>query len=294
MTTRTSVSFSLLIPLVAGTVVAADVGLSPEEYVRVDGVYKHAFERTSPNGLNHARLQGLPDADRELLIRWLRWEIGEKRSRGEREQEVRRSGSATDLAILGDEWGIECVVESYRSSPRHRGAHLQFSAIRNAKVIAMIGDLLFMNEEYVMADDVGVTPTQWSATDGVIATVRYAPQFQPDINQWGQELWDAWNKGGGDVINILREWYRENEEKLRAGAFQDVRPGLTPLPRPDAASLPLNTQEALPSARDGKPVATVAVPQASPANSEWTFAAIAAGCLVLLGGLLVFWKRRPS
>lgn len=158
----------------------------------------------------------------------------------------------------------------------------------------MIGDFLFKDEEYVIADDVGVTPTQWSATDGIVATLRYAPQFQPDINQWGQELWDAWNKGGGDVINILREWYRENEGKLRAGAFQGVRPGRTPSPRTDAADLPVNTQEAMATARDSKSAATAAGSEAPLATSEWSFAAIASGCLVLLGSLIFFWKRRPS
>ncbi len=272
---------------------AGPFSLSETEVSRVRKLHSHVFERLPPNGLNHSRLQSLSDTDRELLIRFLRGRVEERRARGERESVIRGSGLDRDLALLGDDWGLSVFAEEFRDRPRGDWSH-QFKDLRNAKLIPLVGDLLFKNEVYEEHGDLGFLPTQGTTAEGIIETLKYAPQFQPDVSQWGQELDRAIRKGSGGVLTILREWYRENEEKLRAGRFLEVRPGQTPQRTVGAESdsVPANAQEAAPARLKPEPMSVAAVPLK---ESESIFIeSVAVAALALLAGLLFFWNRRKT
>jgi hypothetical protein len=270
--------YLLLLIAVAGTAFG-ERRLSEAEDGRVNELYPFVFERMEPNGLDPKRAQGLSEQDRDLLIRWI--QAGNKRrmEAGHRESVL---ATSMDLAILGDEWGIKVKMEEVRKSPRGDNDNI-FRAIANGKTIPLVGDLLFKDEVYEQPSDVGFLPTQWTIATGIIQTLKHSSQFLPDVSQWALQLEDSLQKSGGDEIDILREWYRANEDKLRAGQFFDIRPGRTPTPRPSAETPPSASSTESSSIRGDSPQAVaVAVnptaPATVPALALWTAAGV---CLVL-------------
>lgn len=203
----------------------ATLGRLPElEGARAKKLYDHAFERVKPTGFDHSRLRELLQEDRELLLRWKRDEVESARARGTSEDLI--SLHALDLAILGDEWGIDVMAEKIRSRSGYQD-HVCW-LIRDARLVPKIGDLLFSEEQYHQEEGIGYWPKQWTIASGIIEILRYAPQFPPDVSNWAAELRRSWDQPVG-VIDILREWYKENEQKLREGKFQEIRPGRVPI-----------------------------------------------------------------
>jgi hypothetical protein len=287
--TSSSMKYLLLLIAVAGTAFG-ERRLSEWEDARVNQLYPYVFERMEPNGLDPKRSQGLSDQDRDLLIRWIQAGNRRRRENGHRESELMTSG---DLAILGDEWGIRVEMENVRKGVERgaSGADI-FRQIANGKTIPLVGDLLFKNENWTTIDDVMLAPAQETIAIGVIQTLKYSSQFLPDVSQWALQLDDAWAKPGGDVINILREWYRANEDKLRAGQFFDIRPGRTPTPHPTPeAPLAANSGKGSSVREDGPVTTAVAVnptaPTTAPAWVLWTVA----GVCVALAGVSIWYRK---
>jgi hypothetical protein len=271
--------------------------LTSEEVAQAEELRAYVFstndERGVGRGVDQRRVDALSEEQRQLLVSYFHANLDRWRKQSRSERDLRSSGTERYLARLGDAWGLEAVAENFRNRPRQEWSY-DFKFVRNAKLIAMIGDLLFKNEEQEWSDDLGFPATQWTTAQGIIATIKYAPQFLPDISQWALQLEDAWSKPGGDVINILREWYRAKEDKLRAGQFFDIRPGRTPMPRPSAEALPSANSGESPSVRDDSPqTVAVAVHQTAPATSPtWTLWTAAGVCLVLAGASLWYRKSR--
>src|SRR4030095_8014549 len=97
------------------------------------------------------------------------------------------------LARLDDDWGVQAFADEFRKQPR-REWDSSFGIVRNARVIPLIGDLLFKEEEYVIVEDLGLPATQEVATHGVIKTLKHSSQFMPDVGLWGRQLEDASSK----------------------------------------------------------------------------------------------------
>jgi hypothetical protein len=245
--------------------------MSDQEVQKAQKLFAYAFEVHSSYGIDHRRIQGLREEERSLLVRYLYHNIEKDRSRGEPEHNLASGPRVRHLAMLDDDWGLQTFVAEVRNEA---GANWDgsFRLVGNAKVIPLIGDLLFVNGEYRLAGDVGYAPPQWTASRAVIETLKYSPQFLPDMGIWAKQLEDAWSKPGGDVIKILREWYKENEQKLREGKFQEIRPGRVPVVTADPNEVPrahgIDQPEKGPPQGVQQPLAPNAVAQ-GPEVSAW-------------------------
>ncbi len=281
---------SLLILVVAANIIALPP-LASDEVKRAQTLDRETFSSRDGLGVNQARIDALLEADRELLIALYHFHLQRERQQGRSERSLSSLFLALKLARLDDQWGLESFAMQFRERPRGAWDY-KFKFIRNAKLIPLVGDLLFKNEVYEEHGDLGFLPTQGTTAEGIIETLKYAPQFRPDVSQWGQELDRAARKGSGGVLTILREWYRENEEKLRAGRFLEVRPGQTPQRTvgAESESVSADAQEAAPALLKPEPMSVAAVPLKE--SESYFIESVAVAALALLAGLLFFWKRR--
>ncbi len=278
---------SLLLVLTLAGVMALPP-LSKDEIAKAENLQTNTFASVDGKGSSQARIDALTDDERQLLVRFFHADLDLSRRSGRSESSLHSSPSAVKLARLDDPWGLDAFARTFRNRPREDW-HYQFNFVRNAKLIAMVGDLLFKNDVYEAGDDLGFLPTQSTTADGIIQTLMYAQQFQPDINQWGKELSDAYRKGDGEVLTILREWYRANEPKLLAQAFTDIRPGRRPNTAVPEANPPrAETSTAAPTESIPRPAASI--PQRQP--KSYVVEVVAFAALVLLGALIVFFRRR--
>ncbi len=191
---------------------------------------------------------------------------------------------------MGDDSGLQYFAESFRRGPRADWAS-RFEIVRNAKLISMVGDLLFKEEVFEWAGgDLGLMPTQSSAAVGILETLKHAPLFQPDIQQWGHALSKESTNPRAGVLKILREWYRENEERLKAGDFEGVRPGRMPITDVSAATPQrFVASERVPSIATGAlqahQLAVMDERNAPTVRSPWIYVAAALSCITLALGL---------
>jgi hypothetical protein len=262
--------------------------LTDVEQARAFDLYKRTFEAP----IDHVRINALTDEEKTLLVAWFHGSLERRRRQGTSEYQLNSSPTADFLARLDDEWGTQAFASEFRRDPR-RYWEGQFRFVRNARVIALIGEYLFEEEEYEIADDVELIPAQWSTARGVIETLKYAPQFLPDIGIWGKQLEDARAASSADVVKVLREWYRENEQKLREGKFQEIRPGRVPVVAaadPSEASRGQGSGQVEKAQGQGvqQPSAASAVAQSSevPAWALW-----GAGALAILLALGMAFRR---
>lgn len=262
--------------------------LPEQEEARARKLHEYAFERVPPNGFDHSRLRELLQEDRELLVRWMRDLLESRRASGNSEKDIRSSGTAVDLAILGDEWGLTVVADRIRNTELHSD-HLLWK-VRDARMIPKLGNYLFPEVPYTEIGDF-----EWTAYSGVIETLRYAPQLTPEVSNWAGELREKW--GQSDVVNILREWYRENETKLREGKFLEIQPGRKPtvkskVPKPEA---PIVTERSgvVKEPEQGKqPAEPKAIVAATSDPPSWVLWTVGVSVIALALGIGVRWWRR--
>ena len=261
--------------------------LTSEEIARAEELREYVFSSEGGKGVDHRRIDALTEEEKELLVTYFHAQLDRRRKQSRPESSLRTSGTATDLARLDDSWGLEAVARNFRARPRKELSYT-FKFVRNAKLIPMIGDLLFREEEFYSVDGSGYPPAQWTAAQSIIHTLKYASQFQPDIPQWAQQLEDAWGKPGENIMNILREWYRENEEKLRREAFLEIRPGRTPHPTLAPASVRPTAQQVVPELVASAPAAAVRL-ERQPKPDLIEFIDLLA--IASLGVLVFLWRR---
>lgn len=274
--------------------------LTDKESVEGETLYKRVFASDVEGPIDQRRIDALTDEQKKLLISRFHSNLEASRNRGSQETDLISSPIASNLARLDDEWGIEAFASDFRSGPRANWDY-RFKFVRNARVIPLIGDLLFKEEKYEMPDDLGIPPTQWTATEGVIQILKYSPQFLPDIGIWGRQLEDSLTQAGDNPVNILRDWYRENEGKLKEGKFLEIRPGRTPVVKVAASSeTPVSTvvadQAGTKSEVDER--ALMPPPSAmwrkSPELPAWVLWSAGVCFIVFALGLLVRWMRQRS
>jgi hypothetical protein len=172
------------------TCVIAFARLPERDEARAVELYKYAFERVPPNGFDHSRLRGLLEEDHELLLRWKRQNLEIARAAGMSEESLKTR--ALDFAILGDEWGVNVIAEQIQRADGYSD-HVCWM-VRDARIIPKIGELLFREEPYRQEEDIGYWPKQWIIASAIVETLRYAPQFQPDVSNWAAELSEKWGK----------------------------------------------------------------------------------------------------
>ena len=230
--------------------------LTKEERADAEKLYDQTFEK----GSRHQRVRDLSQAQRDFLSEYLRTRIEEQR----RSENGVYSITVLNLALLGDDWAREEVVKMFWKEPRANAVELKYLA--DPKVISVIGDGLFMEEDYYRLGDVGFGATQDNIASAFVYTLCNSPEFNADVTNWARRVND-WSADTGSIeLKIVREWYRANEAKLKAGDFKAVQPGAEP-----PARRPWEQPEEM------RPAAELA----------WA-AALLASC----GITVWFWKRR--
>ena len=274
-------NYLLKLPLICFTLGSSVAGaLDHEQILAARKIYDETFKK----GAAYQHVRALSQTQRELLLEFRFHAIEDKRSRGESDLQIANSGAALDLALLGDDWAREQVVKAFWYEPGAKANGLL--ALKDPKVIAMLGEGLFMEEEQYWIGDVGFIPAQVNLAEVTIDTLGNSPEFNADVINWARRVERRY------TMKMIRDWYRANEAKLKAGDFKAVQPGAEP---PDSkASAPAGgAPPSLPA--DAKPApAPVSFPGSvqPPASSGNASAWIAALLLAVCGGLVWLLKRK--
>ena len=277
---------ALIVIIVDGSVIRA---LEPAEITAAKKLYNETFN----SGSIHQHVQKLSFAQQELLKAYYRSLIEDMKRRGE-EDDVHIASSSTvlNLALLGDDWAREQVVQSFWNNSRAKATQLHY--LNDPKVIAMIGEGLFMEEEEYRLGDVGFMPTQDNIAEVFIDTLGNSPDFNPDVINWARRVnhWSA--EIGSRELKFTRDWYRANETKLKAGDFKAVQPGAEPPER--NASAPVDRPpSSVPgiSSPNSKPISSPGSTQTQDSAGN-VYAWIAAFLLAASGGLVWLLKHKRS
>lgn len=148
-----------------------------------------------------------------------------------------------------------------------------------------------------------------------VGILKKSPFFSGAVHEWAEKAdWALRLHTGRDIVKyrqIMQQWWGDNAKHFEAKDYGAVQPGAPlvttymsagPLPpeveertgakgSPGAAAIESSTAGAQPYLLSSGKEATC---ELAPASSDWTFAAITAGCLALLGGLMFFWKHRSN
>ena len=200
-------------------------------------------------------------------------DIKERKKEIERFREIR--WFSPELVELGEPWVIEELApELYREEP-------------------------FAN---FIEGDILNYPLSYGVAGLVIANLQNATIYPDSVLQWAKRTSPH---ALPQLRTAMRDWWRENAQFFKERNYKAVKPGReVALVENKPAAHPAGVKRAAPESRSLPPYANgVPSPNVSAApteeatheftstSSEWTFAAIAAGCLVLLGALIFFWKR---
>ena len=249
------------------------------------------YDQTFGKGLDHQHVRNLTLAQREQLRVYSRSKIEDmKRSGMEDAAHIADSESMLHLALLGDDWAREQVVKSFWNQSRGYASELHY--LKDPKVIAMTGDGLFMEEEWYQRGDVRYKPTQETIAEVVIDTLGNSPEFTADVINWARRV-DQWAvEDGSRELKIVRDWYRANEVKLKAGDFKAVQPGAEPPDRKASAPAGGAPSSRPPGSKPATAPASFPGNVQSPESSGNVYAWIAALLLTICGGLVWLLKRK--
>lgn len=194
---------------------------------------------------------------------------------------------------LGDEETVKRFAEAYLRDSDFYGA-TGFPTCQNPRVIELIAPAIFREENWV-AKGPYLAPSV-STAQLMVEMLGRTPGFQGEVIDWARKL-PSQSTTLTDLREVVREWWRANEQFFKEGNYQAVKPGrelakeepkVEQPPGPPAALASTSSQQ---PARPSASPAVVPVAESSPSSPGllWTAAAAAVALLV---GLLVFWKRR--
>ncbi len=225
--------------------------------------------------------RALLENERGLVIEMLRDRIEEISRRSPKDAEDETRPIVLDMAILGDDRALNQYVNWFVEHDA-RGIPDAILTIKNARVIPLMGEALFRQDEGKIVGDLGFVPTQWTVAEVMLHNLRNSAEFSDDVANWARRI------GPGNHVKMMRDWYRANEAKLKAREFKAVQPGAEP-PKPKQ-SISVDTQPpspplpAAPSPSNLKPLGNPPASGHSGNSYLWIGAILLAicGCLVWL------------
>jgi hypothetical protein len=169
------------------------------------------------------RIRTFSDEDRRLVIELAREGIENWRRTNPKDWMAACQSGLREMAMLGDDWAIvECT--NWFLEYGTRAAPNTMRAINSPKVIPLIGEALFKAERLERSADLLLAPTQETVAEVVVYTLSNSSAFDEEVISWARRVDHRY------TMKMIRDWYRENEAKLKAGDFKAVRPG-TELPK---------------------------------------------------------------
>lgn len=237
-------------------------------------------QRVFPSGrhVDKAAFGALSAKERELLI-WYLWNLDD----------------TVELAILGDSNAREKVVAEFLNASQWGRGGSELKALRDPKVIPMIGEALFKEEKFEQEEgsDVGFAPIQETVRGATVHILGNSPEFNERVINWARRMRDDSSMNPEETA-IMRDWYRANEAKLKAGDFKAVQPGAEPPERNASASVdrPPSSVPGI-SSPNFKPISSPGSTQTQDSAGN-VYAWIAAFLLAASGGVVWLLKHKRS
>lgn len=169
------------------------------------------------------RIQSISNSDRNLLIALLRESVDSIALKYPVEARVMNTIPLVELAMLGDDWAMTQRVNEFLTHGT-RSAPTELLLLNSPKVIPLIGEGLFKDENEQTVGDIHYSPTQETIKLVILHTLTHSSEFSSDVAGWARRV------SVGDTVATVRNWYRANETKLRAGNFKAVEAGPEPSP----------------------------------------------------------------
>ncbi len=281
-------SLILFLSLFAGHVVGQN--MSQEDYAR-EIELNTAIHRQGP--LKMELVRNLPEEQKQILRRYHR--------RGLAREDDFRTNQQThrlELAMLGDAEARNKFVADWlrvrEGWPLSKGIGDDLLRLESPEVIAQIGEILFLDEPMYAGSDVEYPVPQYTTLCIIVRTLKHAPEFSPEVKEWAKKVASVGNHLRAPFVPV-RQWYRENEESLKRGAFAAVRPG-PPVLEEELITVKIVVEPPTepPPSRWPPPEPRLPIPpyELPPLFSGGESAALAAGGLAVFGGLFYLWKRR--
>ncbi len=197
------------------------------------------------------------------------------------------------LAHLGEEEAIKKLVKNWNEGSINPGVDLESAA--RPEVIPMIAQTLFLDEKYDKGEgDLKVSPHSFCTAGLILNILRKSIVFDPDIARWCNQLTFDNEEETVEFREIMREWWRANEQAFLKKDYRAVKPGrkladksvellpktgAEPEPATSAATMIANNQPALESE--------------SQAPGRSYAGAIGTAVIALIGGAW-WWQQRKS
>lgn len=234
------------------------------------------------------KIRELSEEKRRFVVDFLR-RSAEDAKRPDDPQSVHVSQQLIlDMAILGDDQAIVQSV-NYFLAKGTRAVPNQMLLLNSPKAIPLMGEALFKDENFELRGDVGHIPTQTTVSNVILHTLSNSPSFNEGVVNWAQRVKQ------GYTIKMMRDWYRQNEAKLKAWDFKAVQPG---------AELPESKQDASAETQAPSEPPPAPVPSASlsktperpvtPAGSSVRDLSIGAILLAICGILIWLMARKAK
>jgi hypothetical protein len=199
-------------------------------------------------------------------------------------------------ALLGDEEALKQLVREFLDND---GAGPGFLArIRNPRIIELAAPELFREEPMKLTGgDVVIIPRSYRVAELAVDLMQDSPAFNADVINWARSLRGLTFT---ELREIIRPWWKENEQHFREKNYQAVQPG-PPAPRDAMARIEGRAAQAppLPQAESSTqppsvPAPLVRAPTTSRTDnsSGWLWRG-AVAALALSAALLLFRQRRP-
>ena len=264
---------------------------SKEQSAKEYALYERVFAASVRPDMHE--LGSLSAEEYNLLQQGLRKQIDYYRNKGESAAALGSHYETLQLAALGDDNAREMVVAEFMNAPRWGNRASGLKALREPKVIPMIGEALFKEETEEERGDNIYKAIQETVRSVIVYTVGNSAEFNEAVINWARRMRSDSSMNPEETA-ILRDWYRANEAKLKAGDFKAVQPGAEPPERKQPA--PFDTQppsSSPPSATAGSESKTRGNAP-TPVHSGNGYLSITALLLALCGSLVWLLRRKRT
>lgn len=217
------------------------------------------------------------------------------------------------LIVLADEDTIRSSIQN-EGDVRRRSRDLISSG--SPVAIEVLIPFLFKEEPLVnkMSSDVQITSISHYVAEAIVPEITMRSRaFDPKVVEWAKLIRTGFKPGDADgrlrwCRDVMRQWWRENEQLFRTKNYKAIRPGIkspwppmvVPPPDPELTTLETNTSapRSMAPERSVQPPVTEPVPVTLAKNSNadsgsiWLFTG--AAVVAVVGAAAIIVRRRNS
>jgi hypothetical protein len=199
---------------------------------------------------------------------------------------------------MGDPDVIESCMKEFRADDirRWRITNLLMMCSQ-PKVIVVIGEELNWNEspKPKRDDDMRIYPASVEATWIIGGIIQNSPAFDENVKRWVKK-WEYYDEDNGIKRTIMRMWWAENKELLKAERYAEVKPpsGRQPdLPGPTPEER-VSSNPSLSPTQSPTPTATPTPTALQPSSTKTYLLPATIGSIALLIGIVAYLFRSKA